>query len=63
MGIQRKGEKMKFKAELYYHDKKIAEGPFEEKPFGSGIPGPEGMLGIRNTAFHVKWFKEEKVKK
>lgn len=31
------GEKMKFKVELYYKEKKIAEGIFEEERFTQGI--------------------------
>jgi len=55
---------MKFKAELYYKDKKIAEGDFEEERFAPGLPGPEGNIGTHtDSAFSVRWKEADKVKK
>jgi len=55
---------MKFKAELYYKDKKIAEGVFEEERFALELPGPEGHIGTAiDTSFSVKWKEVESVEK
>jgi hypothetical protein len=55
---------MRFKAELYYKDKKIAEGFFKEKGFTLNLPGPEGDTGtIISTSFSIRWKKIDMVKK
>lgn len=55
---------MKFKAELYYKGKKIAEGIFEEERFALELPGLEGHIGTDiGTSFSVKWKEVELVEK